>query len=76
MLLPFLLMQHKVWKGCKMRIFTVAGCTCCFRCSCYCLVMVVVVVVFDEVIVWWWLLVGKSTDTRDCLSEGCHPPQR
>ncbi|CAL4060077.1 unnamed protein product, partial [Meganyctiphanes norvegica] len=24
MLLPFLLRQHKVWKGCKMRIFTVA----------------------------------------------------
>ncbi|ESN89907.1 hypothetical protein HELRODRAFT_194755 [Helobdella robusta] len=24
MLLPFLLMQHKVWKNCKMRIFTVA----------------------------------------------------
>ena len=24
MLLPFLLRQHKVWKNCKMRIFTVA----------------------------------------------------
>ncbi len=24
MLLPFLLKQHKVWKACKMRIFTVA----------------------------------------------------
>ena len=24
MLLPFLLIQHKVWKNCKMRIFTVA----------------------------------------------------
>lgn len=24
MLLPFLLKQHRTWKGCKMRIFTVA----------------------------------------------------
>jgi hypothetical protein len=24
MLLPFLLTQHKVWRNCKMRIFTVA----------------------------------------------------
>ena len=25
MLLPFLLKQHKVWKHCTLRIFTVAG---------------------------------------------------